>query len=524
MKPAIPRLTSALGNVMLFGLIRKIDRPGEYQAARIIGFSTIIAVATIWLIAWVMLIETRAQAISTKKADIERMTRVVEEQTRNQFELIELFLDMIVSHYQQHYALDPRTDLELADFVNQLTRGLGDSIHVLLVDREGKAYHIGDPDARPVANLAGQDIITAQADPEKRGFFVGRPYFDPVTGLWSLPTSIALPAGTGGISTVVAAIPLVGPEPLFEAGRPKPYGSIALFSRDGTLLARAPVDREIVGRSFEQNEMWRDHLPRQSRGVIETSDPSRPSTEELLSYAALDGFPLVVAVTTPVTDVLTEWRHFVGMILRGGALLTTVALFLAHHLIYRIGQLCQTRNELEKMAQTDSLTGLSNRRQFREKATVELARLSRNRSCLSLLSLDLDHFKAINDNFGHAAGDAALVHFSNVLRSSLRISDIAARIGGEEFTILLPDTTPSNAWILAERIRRAVASVPVYHNDDKIQVTVSIGVTGTSDASTPLDRLLEKADKALYQAKETGRNRSVVHDDMVEENTLRNAD
>jgi diguanylate cyclase (GGDEF)-like protein len=163
----------------------------------------------------------------------------------------------------------------------------------------------------------------------------------------------------------------------------------------------------------------------------------------------------------------------------------------------------------EQLAQTDYLTGLSNRRHFMQQAETELTRTLRYGSALSLLMLDLDHFKQINDNHGHRAGDKVLQTFSELCRSTLRESDLIGRLGGEEFVIMLPETGAADAVCVAERLRKMAENVPVLLEDGQpLYFTVSIGIAGLDERCAHLDALLQKADQSLYQAKAQGRNRT----------------
>jgi diguanylate cyclase (GGDEF)-like protein len=161
---------------------------------------------------------------------------------------------------------------------------------------------------------------------------------------------------------------------------------------------------------------------------------------------------------------------------------------------------------LERLASSDSLTELANRRCFFERVADEIARANRYGHPLALQMLDIDRFKRINDRFGHAAGDAVLKSVAGILRTNLRQNDLAARIGGEEFVILLPVTTINDAAEHAERIRRAVETSTVAIGDSLLSVTVSIGVSGLDGDELSEDPMLTRADRALYQAKKNGRN------------------
>lgn len=164
--------------------------------------------------------------------------------------------------------------------------------------------------------------------------------------------------------------------------------------------------------------------------------------------------------------------------------------------------------EMCRLARTDSLTGLWNRGYFIELASSELARCKRCIRNLSILLVDIDHFKKVNDTYGHDIGDKVLIGAADTMREALRDIDIIARFGGEEFVVLLPDTSSRGALKVAERVRNAVREQNFsYDRHRKITVTVSIGVTSYQDAQSDLDLLLKHADIAMYSAKENGRDR-----------------
>lgn len=167
--------------------------------------------------------------------------------------------------------------------------------------------------------------------------------------------------------------------------------------------------------------------------------------------------------------------------------------------------------ELTRQAHLDYLTGLSNRRHFMLQGEVELSRAIRYGTPLSVLMLDIDFFKKVNDSYGHQVGDAVLQALSKVCQDTLRQVDVAGRIGGEEFAVILPETEAEEALEVAERLREAVAKAEVTMSVGlPIHFTVSIGVTTLHDQNVNIDMLLNQADKALYEAKETGRNKVCV--------------
>lgn len=157
-------------------------------------------------------------------------------------------------------------------------------------------------------------------------------------------------------------------------------------------------------------------------------------------------------------------------------------------------------------ATSDVLTGLDNRRQLREHLKHQLARARRQNHQIAFLLLDLDHFKSVNDRYGHDVGDEALCHVASLLKKSCRESDLVARWGGEEFALCLPDTTPDHALALAERIRQSIEMSPLYINGHVVQMTACLGGTCYRPGDDS-DTLFQRADQMLYRAKNAGRNR-----------------
>jgi diguanylate cyclase len=184
-------------------------------------------------------------------------------------------------------------------------------------------------------------------------------------------------------------------------------------------------------------------------------------------------------------------------------------------------RLAQTEKKLErqadeiqrqiKEARTDPLTELPNRRAFRDELDRLVALAARNRSPFSLIVLDLDHFKGLNDRYGHGVGDHVLRATGQVIRSALRPNDLAARIGGEEFAVLLPGAKADEARRVGERLRAALAAETFHLDNRPVQTTVSLGIAQAGPQEHALG-VLKRADEALYAAKHAGRNRSFFHD------------
>jgi diguanylate cyclase (GGDEF)-like protein len=174
------------------------------------------------------------------------------------------------------------------------------------------------------------------------------------------------------------------------------------------------------------------------------------------------------------------------------------------------------QSKLENQSVRDGLTGLFNRHFMQISLDRELSRAARRNQSLAVLMLDVDHFKRFNDTYGHAAGDEALKGVADVLKSSIRPEDIACRYGGEEFTLLLADTSTKAAFERSERILDVVSSLSVQLAGRTYRgLTISIGVAMYPNDGETLDELLRKADEALYRSKRQGRNQVTLYEGVT---------
>ena len=210
------------------------------------------------------------------------------------------------------------------------------------------------------------------------------------------------------------------------------------------------------------------------------------------------------------TVVAAAYVGMVVVVLLSSTFLTTRVQSTREHLRRQKAELAQALEQIRQLATHDDLTGLLNRRAMLDRMQLEQRRSLRSGSPLLIAQLDIDHFKAVNDTHGHAAGDLVLQSFADTVRRNVRDTDVLARWGGEEFVLLLCDTPASDAVALMERLRQAVQAmqVPVAQGGQPITVTVSIGLARHTPAD-PLAGTLERADRALYAAKAGGRNRVV---------------
>src|SRR4051812_29328268 len=227
-----------------------------------------------------------------------------------------------------------------------------------------------------------------------------------------------------------------------------------------------------------------------------------------VAHVTATGVTYAIALgTVPGSDRGQRWLLMFGV--------TAVIALMVAVLRERVDRLI---TRLADAARTDALTGLLNRRGFQELMEVETERALRSNRPLAILVGDLDHFKHLNDRFGHAAGDVALRRFAEIASSASRRIDVVARIGGEEFALLLPDTEQHAAYLLAERLRRSVKE-PSAAGDGELP-TVSFGVASFPTHAADAAALMHAADQALYAAKAMGRDRSVIYNPEVLANVL----
>jgi len=244
----------------------------------------------------------------------------------------------------------------------------------------------------------------------------------------------------------------------------------------------------------------------------------RPSLAVALYILALATFELTMALTQDSPQLRLS-NQMGGLTICGIGLVLSFILWHGHvrnlrqreFLRQQRLELEEKNRQLEYLAGHDPLTGLFNRRQFDQMVSMELSRAARQPAPISLLMVDLDHFKFINDRYGHPLGDEVIRHTASLLRNHTRTGDSVARLGGEEFLLLLPDTSQPQAKVIAEKVRRLLEETPLPMKDGLLYLTASFGIA-CLEAGMPgtYEGLYAAADKALYKAKASGRNRVEV--------------
>ncbi len=253
------------------------------------------------------------------------------------------------------------------------------------------------------------------------------------------------------------------------------------------------------------------------RTLLQTLQPDdlegrRQARDRLLNLEGQTAF-VYSNVHQAVHRAAAEQKQFMYQLIRAVVGLVVALLLFGVALVLALLAVLRQGSKLQKLTVTDNMTGLLNRRGFEDKAEDVLRLAERTRQPVSLALADIDRFKRINDEHGHPVGDRALQFFAETLGNAVRSTDIVARLGGEEFAILMPNTDQAGAMELAERFRSAVcANVLTLDSGQHVRMTVSIGVLTVHPATTesrPVSRLYTSVDKALYKAKNQGRNQVV---------------
>lgn len=267
---------------------------------------------------------------------------------------------------------------------------------------------------------------------------------------------------------------------------------------------------------FEAGEKKAWQIDRTSRPPLFRYVSPLPVEQSCLKCHARQGYRLGdirggVSVLVPASDLLDQMatnrsQRITDFLITIGLLLG-VLFFLTWKLLSRLDE---AQRRLKHIAVTDELTGIRNRRYIMTQLTKEYQRAVRSGDPLSLILIDIDHFKRVNDSHGHAAGDTVLKAIAKEMAQALRTYDLLGRIGGEEFLLAAPGSTLDDAIVLAERVRERIRNRTVREGGADIRVTVSAGVTSLSEQDADIDALLARADEALYLAKQQGRDRVIA--------------
>ena len=369
---------------------------------------------------------------------------------------------------------------------------------LLMVGPQGVIRHWTGRGATP--NITDREYYRYHAAQTVSTLYLGPPQSSKVhEGAWFFAMSEALRDPQGKIEYVLVA--LIDVEVFrkhLDVRMAVPESSQVLLTPDGDVYARTPDHKDHVGKKVSRSvEFEKLTLSTPATTLLLTSQLD--GKDRIASFRRLASYPVIAGGTVPVDQLLRGWkRHLLIIAVVWVALASAIVLLAqrAHAQYHR-----QT-----ELATIDSLTGMFNRRSIIARANA-LERSTADSGTMAIMMIDVDHFKSINDDFGHAVGDEILKRISKILRTQIRATDFVGRYGGEEFLVLMPDTGYEGALKVAEKLRSSVASSIFQPR----AVSISIGIATTTAAAetgdmSPLDHTLKRADEALYKAKDAGRN------------------
>jgi len=393
-------------------------------------------------------------------------------------------------------------------------------LHGLFIyDRNGDWLVTDRSASPPRAKNADREYFKFHQQHAEDQLYIGAIINSRSTGEPIVPVSRRLNDAQGRFAGVIlATIRLQYFVDYYERFQLDERGAITLALNDGTLVVRRPFRLEHVGISLAAGELFSQHVSQASKGIT-MAHALFDGQERLYAFEHLPGYPLVAIASLSRDSILASWRQdvlrsvtvvgilVVGMLIFGFSLLRQLRASVRNEAALR-----QAHDDLQVLTLEDSLTGLGNRRQFDTLLPMELARAQRNGQPLSLLMIDVDHFKAYNDHYGHPAGDRCLQAVAGVVASAARRpGDLAVRYGGEEMALLLPNCDELGAYRVACTVQERLEALDVIHATSPLgRLTVSLGFAvyrPAQDAPPQAASLLASADEALYAAKHAGRNR-----------------
>ena len=491
---------------MSLSLSRPTRRP-----ERLLVLGSVLTAMLIIAIVAVLLIREHANTLEAAQRTASNITQLIDTDVARNVELYDMALKGLI-------AATGRTDLQ----------GISADIrHLVLFDRSAAAPFKGDIlllDARgevmadsslitpKTGNFADRDYFQAHRDNPEIGLYISRPFIARCVcdDQWRIAFSRRISGPDGRFQGVaVASMRLSYFRQLFSGLNIGNNSTINLINQQGILLAQQPLlESDMSDKDLSQRPNVSRMLKEREgsfRGVSSVDHQSR-----LYTFSTVGNLPLIVAVALSTDEIFAQWKRAALLISLATGVLCIGLLWLSWMLSKELRRRHHAEQVLSELAATDALTGLANRRTLDQRLHLEWDRAQRSAEPLTLLMIDVDHFKAFNDRHGHHGGDAALRTVAQVIEDNIRRpADLAARYGGEEFAVVLPHTDAKGAWVIAEHIRSSVEQLPRVAGAER-SITVSIGMsTWDKRSRASLEALLLSADQALYEAKHTGRNRIV---------------
>ena len=486
-------------------------RTGSPEILVILG-SSLTVIAILGIVTFLLIREhANAQEAATRGATT--VAQLIDADVLRTVELYDLTLQGLIAAAQRDDLKQASAQIRHLVLFDRSTtaRFKGD---ILLLDKHGEVLADSSLIAPKPGNFADRDYFLVHAFNRDSGMFISRP-FKPrcdcaYSDEWQISFSRRISSATGEfLGVAVASMRLAYFDQLFNSLDIGTDSTLAIINDDGVLLAQKPfLEGNSIGKSFAGRPNVVRML-REGSGSFDgvSSVDERP---RLYTFSRVGNLPLTVIVALSSDEVFATWNRTAVVISGATGVLCIALLWLSWLLCRELRLRYNAEQELAQLAATDALTGVANRRTLDQTLRHEWFRAQRSGKPLSVLMIDADHFKAFNDRHGHQAGDQALRALAGVIKANVhRPTDLVARYGGEEFSVILAETDSEGARQIAEQIREQVQQLPLMAGNEQ-PMSVSIGIsTWTTASDISLEQLLFAADKALYQAKEGGRNRVV---------------
>lgn len=458
----------------------------------LVGAALIVAFSSVFL--WF----DYQQSLTAERERMRMMTETVASRVQTMVSTTTLTMSLLDEWCVRNPTRDPRLDPEFNAYISAFRDHVDGTIDIRLVTRSGGLFFFPSPNTIPLADTSDRDYYRAILNNFHGGVYFSEPIVGRVTGKWLMVFAYPLRKNAADGLLLFAALEYEKLDALFADLLGKDERSISVIRADRTVLYRKPFNALIVGKTLDFTPGDR------GEDVVDVLMPEL--TKRVVFYQKLDGLPLYAMVADSYQRLRRTWainalpKASVALAVLAAYTLLNLALLRLH------ARNDEMRAKLEIAARYDGLTGLKNRGYFLERVAEELERARRTGEALTFAIADIDHFKAVNDTYGHQEGDRALREIATVIDANVRAVDLAGRIGGEEFGILLVNTDIEVAREAADRIREAVRAV----RSGDWQAGLSVGIAQWGGRSETIQALMKRGDDALYEAKRSGRNRVVV--------------
>ena len=451
----------------------------------------------------------RHQSLDEARERLRVLVNLLAEHIESQMAFVErqLLAMQALSQFSEGKGKDPDSEALLDTILLKWCRSDPACMDLLAIDAQGRITHwtgTGEP-----PQVADREYVRAHLAGAPSDVFVGIPQLSRAhEGHWFFAVSLAERDAEGALKRVHVAIRDLSRsfEYASTIGRGA-HSSLAVAATSGEVYVREPDRKRHMGKIIPELDRV---LPTAPSEVRASTIVSRLDQVERLIATRLTRYPLFAAATEATDSIYGQWRNRLVLVISLWLLLTGIAVYVGH-------RLSDDARLQDYLASIDGLTGILNRRALMSEALRQQERRSESRNAvrgMGLMMLDVDHFKRINDSFGHAVGDEVLRRVAATLRMSARSSDILGRYGGEEFLLLLPGADEGRIAKVGEKLRAAVEAIPALEFSERPDypetLTISIGGAVLRGDDEALEHAIARADRALYQAKDAGRNRVVI--------------